>query len=1117
MFRLDGSCEMNFDGHHAMVHKIREVNIIEPKPVDVTYMKCDKIYESLFGHIDIKPIGIYNKLKGDLLSNHTNENNVIVRYQKTFFVFSHMLSFRDFYNQVHPLYKQFHEVVLPNRPQKIRFDIDCPSDKVQKSVFEALISDIVTTTNDIFEKDYDIPVTCHKWIVTTSINYDDIKKYSCHLILDNGYTLANHHESKCFHLKVINALPAKYKELVAARYIDPAIYNKISSLRIYGSIKDGEPNRPKIGAFHKYTLENTLICHYGGICSKPTVLPELYASSMPAENDNTQKVDNKCIDEILKKYTDFKIRYQHGDIIYFDRLQPSHCEFCNVTHNKDNTLYAVIKNALIRVGCLRYNAAAKNDNIPRKWDIFGEQNKSDDAKHKYDPAKIINQVKAGIRYDIQNDDCKSTIVKQQCDYLRLPNIDSAVDIINCNISDVSKIDIADKPVIMVRSCMGSGKTIWLHEYLSKLDKETMVVIVAFRISFASDILTKMFDLGFVCYNDSKLQQQQTINLATYKRLIIQYESLHKIHYKTGKLVCILDESESILGQVSSNLGKNPSVCFQKFQALINDCDKLIAMDANLGQRTYDVIGHVRSAKEMLYINNTYKIGYPDSHNCVIGDKKTEYLYQNRNALTKRLEYDIEQNRNIFVVWTASIKRLEAYRSRLISMYPHLKIAMYTQEHGDKSELSNVNASWVNYNIVIISPTISAGISFTQNHFHVCYANLSTNSCNYLDAIQMIGRVRILKDNVINTFISHQAASGLSIQIDELEQVILRLDGKDSLHDMISSYIQYSRGEARIVRRDLRYVCELYNILMKNWSHDYYSRCYVAHRLDAGIMLEADNNIYNDHDSQERSRMLGQLLDCKTHDDLVNITKAIDIDQVEHDKMVANASLTADEKASVAKYRIVRQYNIEPDIVGPLFLRKYGGPTSRYNHRHSNDIDYKKPILQQIIDNTKIPAGDGKADNSMYQLDKNDIYRSIEYMTRKNSSFARKVIAADIYNKLTGSDEYANDIRISHDIFHERIKILIAQLANNSKAIQQLFIHKRIKSITNNMTTKAALGRINSILDIIGLRISCADKNCANYTVSLTIPVTESDGSVMFGFDDGLTEIFRANAKIYNDN
>ena len=93
---------------------------------------------------------------------------------------------------------------------------------------------------------------------------------------------------------------------------------------------------------------------------------------------------------------------------------------------------------------------------------------------------------------------------------------------------------------------------------------------------------------------------------------------------------------------------------------------------------------------------------------------------------------------------------QIYRE-IITKYPELKVALYTTSTTgeEKIKLKNVDACWTDLNVLIYSPTISAGVSYDKCHFDVMFGVICSRSCCARDYHQMLRRVRtIAVDDVL---------------------------------------------------------------------------------------------------------------------------------------------------------------------------------------------------------------------------------------------------------------------------------------------------------------------------------------------------------------------------------
>ena len=85
--------------------------------------------------------------------------------------------------------------------------------------------------------------------------------------------------------------------------------------------------------------------------------------------------------------------------------------------------------------------------------------------------------------------------------------------------------------------------------------------------------------------------------------------------------------------------------------------------------------------------------------------------------------------------------------------PHLKLALYTSSPGgqDKVKLKNVDEHGSDVNVLIYSPTISAGVSFDKIHVDINFGAICSNSCSERDYHHMLIRVRKIDQKDVLVF------------------------------------------------------------------------------------------------------------------------------------------------------------------------------------------------------------------------------------------------------------------------------------------------------------------------------------------------------------------------------
>lgn len=282
-----------------------------------------------------------------------------------------------------------------------------------------------------------------------------------------------------------------------------------------------------------------------------------------------------------------------------------------------------------------------------------------------------------------------------------------------------------------------GENQKLVEYVNKYFNDTdyytnNIILVSFRQTFSKEVQNKF--KGFVLYNEVSGELNDS-------RVIIQVESLHRITIGAGKHrpdLLILDECESIFDQFDSGLHKKFAESWAVFKWLMAYSSHLVCMDANLSNRTYEIISRMRS-KFLPTINyhfNSYQNATDDTYNITVN--KSEWYLDLYNSLGSG---------NKIAVAISSLTEAKVLYEGIMSKYPTLKIGFYSSKtpmSEKKLHFSNVDEYWSCYDVLIYTPTVSAGISFEKPHYDKLYAYFTDSSCHAEVCIQMIGRIRNLK-------------------------------------------------------------------------------------------------------------------------------------------------------------------------------------------------------------------------------------------------------------------------------------------------------------------------------------------------------------------------------------
>jgi hypothetical protein len=296
---------------------------------------------------------------------------------------------------------------------------------------------------------------------------------------------------------------------------------------------------------------------------------------------------------------------------------------------------------------------------------------------------------------------------------------------NVNVQSLSgntTCDLSRAGTYIVKSDMKTSKSKMIREQLVGAPADANKLLVSFRRSFTTDCMRTYGDFEFVDYRN-------TTREITAKNAIVQLESLFRYERQPGPLILILDESESILEQFESNLsGDDIAAAHSMFVSLMESADTVVLMDAFVSERTLDLVNELRESATVLC--NDFHYEY------------TDYYYEDKAALRPAMLQALRAGQKIAFV-TNSCSEANEIEKFIRKNMPAARVGKYTGRNIKESadDLVNVNESWMQYDLVIYTSTITAGISFEREHFTKVFAYFSSYTTDYLTAIQMLGRIR----------------------------------------------------------------------------------------------------------------------------------------------------------------------------------------------------------------------------------------------------------------------------------------------------------------------------------------------------------------------------------------
>lgn len=872
---------------------------------------------------------------------------IVIRNETTNRYYAYTKQDMALVNEIYKLSKKdaLHEVIFGDVPQKLKFDIDAYIDEPDNSVDPGaigneMITEIITAICDQFYDSYHL--SCGDFIeqsdimITESCGYvsktpksntdtdttENVADKGCErrykasyhvIIAPHKFAVANNEEAAGFMTQVILRLSER-----SIKAIDSQVYKSVQNFRMLNSAKPGsdrvkkyksgpivEYTKDKVSAANNLstTANNQLLTSLITYCKGLTILPRLLVNNKVKFTPITEKVNinDDMLNNILKMAADytagFEVRSVMNNMVVFDRVEPSYCRFCKEMHHKDNTLVIFI------------NKGNTDDNNPTNQDKHANiDNTADNYDPMYGITVMCRHKKDGAVY-LGNVDPPAA-EKESLDRIMFDRANKFT--LTDNLTAIKHKMIYNEPnlrdfvrckSLFVKAAMKMGKTKKLNNFLDIEYPQALnsrIVVLSFRRTFTEEFYSKYKDLGFVIYTDIE-------GIITDPRVIIQVESLHRLNITADPIdLLIFDESESIIEQIDSGLFTNFTKSFAAFQWLIKTAGQVICMDALLGDRTYNVIKALRGEDDLILHHNTYQNAIDDEYKMTTNFGK--WLAVLHDSLKRGERVAIDSN---------SLKDAEVIKELIMAKFPNLKIGMYsskTYASVKKEHMSNVNHYWKQFDVLIKTPTISAGVSFEEEHFDRVFGFFIGLTCTTQTCIQMMGRVRNVKSKQYCIYIKPNGSMNLPVKRDMI-MLLLKMRHKLIMDNIDMAQLSFSyQDDGSLEIYNSHYIALwLENIVNKNLNRNNFYGMLMHFIKQAGAkvsLLECGP----DQDCAGLEFECRDLKQAIKTEELDNISTAEDIDTTKANELFERkrnqADISEQEHYQLEKYIIREHYGID---------------------------------------------------------------------------------------------------------------------------------------------------------------------------------------------------------------
>lgn len=291
-------------------------------------------------------------------------------------------------------------------------------------------------------------------------------------------------------------------------------------------------------------------------------------------------------------------------------------------------------------------------------------------------------------------------------------------------------------IVVVKAAMGVGKTKALNAFLKGKDS---VLMVTFSRALAAKLVAEFDDMVDYQTKEGYLDDD---------RIVVCLDSLWRIKTRRFDYV-VLDEAVSVLLHFNSYLMKRASENAAALDAYMTTAGHVFVVDAAVDLpfvATFVAHLECNRSQKAVWIRNRYV--RPTNRVATIRDKP-----HGKTALDE-ICADVRRGKRV-VVCSSTKRFVEQLVDRVSSKCPRSRIVAH---HGDAScsdPLDDVHALWAQADLLVYSPSVTAGVSFELEHFDVLYANFvkSMYTPGVEISLQQLFRVRRLNEGAMTIWYS----------------------------------------------------------------------------------------------------------------------------------------------------------------------------------------------------------------------------------------------------------------------------------------------------------------------------------------------------------------------------
>lgn len=658
------------------------------------------------------------------------------------------------------LNRYLYEVIPTGKPVRPYFDLEWDAEQLdERDVLDFITYVFINCFHSIDVEIKNFSLFCSSGKVST----DKIKsglKASFHVILDTSHVFINTSQHKSFIQDIVLPFIHKDADLVKKLlWIDAKGVTKcVLDEAVYGSNQGFRlPFQSKIGTDRTLIPQLNVSNYCIGLYCDTKELQFINLSSFTLTNYHP--INTKNYLSIPSHSPEFELARTLSALLSINFLsdynKAMELIFCLAGIENSDRMYELI-----------HSTCSRASNYEWKW--VNTTIKS--LKYK---GFTINKLREWAE-SCSNKDTVSKVIKQypvnySCELfseMLRPNKYTQIDERYIGDSIVLNKPFSDNVnTLIIKSLLGTGKTQFIKNNIIANGNYKRILVISPRKSYTHSQKGELSE--FTSYLDVYVG-----DLSHVEHLIIQVESLHRIGAGFQKYdIVLLDEVESILNQLHS-VKTNAGNLITNHEALamaVSTAGHVIMADAFISDRTFNFCKELRAFDRTHYIEN---ICNPYTRQAIFlrPDDDTKCV-ANLGGFCERICEALKAGKKIVIVWTSKRKGdwfVENFLDKWVSdsdsdngQKPSWIFYNSTTTKDEQESLKNVNESWRNVQCLMMTTSITVGISYdpkiAEAEFDEAFLYGSAASAMPRDIAQALFRVRNLKANRLTYVIDSRGA------------------------------------------------------------------------------------------------------------------------------------------------------------------------------------------------------------------------------------------------------------------------------------------------------------------------------------------------------------------------